>query len=54
MRPIIQGFGQLFANTYQRFEQALVAPELTQLSVQQEICDRLIASDYGKALKFAL
>ncbi|MBD2167748.1 GH3 auxin-responsive promoter family protein [Calothrix membranacea FACHB-236] len=50
MRPIIKAFGQLFANTYKRFDQALAHPELTQLSVQQEICDRLIASDYGKAL----
>ncbi|QIR40034.1 GH3 auxin-responsive promoter family protein [Tolypothrix sp. PCC 7910] len=51
MRPIIKAFGQLFANAYKRFDQALAHPELTQLSVQQEICDRLIASDYGKALK---
>ncbi|MDZ7957663.1 MAG: GH3 auxin-responsive promoter family protein [Aulosira sp. DedQUE10] len=50
MRPIIQLFGQLFAATYRRFEQALDHPELTQISVQQEICDRLILSEYGKSL----
>lgn len=50
MRPIIQLFGQLFAGAYRRFQQALDDPELTQISVQKEICDRLIASEYGKAL----
>ncbi|MBD2438224.1 GH3 auxin-responsive promoter family protein [Nostoc sp. FACHB-110] len=51
MRPIIQLFGQILAPTARRFYQALDNPELTQLSVQKQICDRLISSDYGKALK---
>jgi GH3 auxin-responsive promoter len=50
MRPIIQLFGQLFAGASRRFQQALDHPELTQISVQREICDRLIASEYGKTL----
>ncbi|MBD2194977.1 MULTISPECIES: GH3 family domain-containing protein [Calothrix] len=50
MRPIIKLFGQLFAGAYRRFTQALDYPELTQISVQREICDRLIKSDYGKTL----
>ncbi|MBD2358010.1 GH3 auxin-responsive promoter family protein [Tolypothrix sp. FACHB-123] len=50
MRPIIQLFGQLFAGAYRRFTQALDYPELTQISVQKEICDRLINSEYGKSL----
>jgi len=50
MRSIIQLFGQLLAPTARRFHQALDDPESTQTSVQQEICDRLIASDYGKTL----
>ncbi|MBW4565070.1 MAG: GH3 auxin-responsive promoter family protein [Mojavia pulchra JT2-VF2] len=50
MRPIIQLFGQLLAPTARRFHQALDNPESTQTSVQKDICDRLIASEYGKAL----
>lgn len=50
MRPIIQLFGQLLAPTARRFHQALDDPESTQTSVQREICDRLIATPYGKAL----
>jgi hypothetical protein len=50
IRPIIQLFGQLLAPTARRFHQALDDPESTQISVQKDICDRLIASDYGKAL----
>ncbi|MFN6569403.1 GH3 auxin-responsive promoter family protein [Dendronalium sp. ChiSLP03b] len=51
MRPIIQLFEQLLAPTARRFHQALDDPKSTQTSVQREICDRLIASEYGKALK---
>ncbi|WP_257236743.1 GH3 family domain-containing protein [Nostoc sp. 'Peltigera malacea cyanobiont' DB3992] len=50
MRPIIQLFGQILAPTARRFHQALDNPELTQTSVQREICDRLIKSEYGKTL----
>ncbi len=50
MRPIIQLFGQILAPTARRFDQALDDPESMQISVQREICDRLIASTYGKAL----
>lgn len=50
MRPIIQLFGQLLAPTSRRFHQALDHPQSTQTSVQRDICDRLIKSEYGKAL----
>lgn len=50
MRPIIQLFGQILAPTARRFHQALDNPELIQTSVQREICDRLIKSEYGKTL----
>ncbi len=50
IRPIIQLFGQILAAGARRFHQALDDPELMQTSVQREICDRLIASEYGKAL----
>ncbi|MEH1804187.1 GH3 family domain-containing protein [Nostoc sp.] len=50
MRPIIQLFGQILAPTARRFYQALDNPELMQTSVQSEICDRLIKSEYGKTL----
>jgi hypothetical protein len=50
IRPIIQIFGQVLAPTARRFHQALDYPESTQTSVQKEICDRLLSSDYGKAL----
>jgi hypothetical protein len=50
MRPIIQLFGQILSPTARRFDQALDHPELTQTSVQKEICHRLIKSEYGKTL----
>ncbi|OUL28135.1 GH3 auxin-responsive promoter [Nostoc sp. T09] len=50
MRPMIQLFGQLLAAGAGRFQQALDDPQSMQISVQREICDHLIASEYGKAL----
>ncbi|MBW4643134.1 MAG: GH3 auxin-responsive promoter family protein [Goleter apudmare HA4340-LM2] len=50
MRPIIQLFGQVLAPIAYQFHQALDNPRSMQISVQREICDRLIASEYGKAL----
>ncbi|MDZ8051361.1 MAG: GH3 auxin-responsive promoter family protein [Aulosira sp. ZfuVER01] len=50
MRPIIQLFGQILAASARRFQQALDNPESMQISVHKEICDRLIKSEYGKAL----
>ncbi|GAC1495944.1 MAG: GH3 auxin-responsive promoter family protein [Chamaesiphon sp.] len=50
MRRLIQLIGQLFAPSARRFYRALDNPQLTQASVQQDICDRLIASEYGKSL----
>ncbi|OUL19188.1 GH3 auxin-responsive promoter family protein [Nostoc sp. 106C] len=50
MQLFIQLFGQLLAASAGRFHQALNAPESMQISVQKEICDRLIKSEYGKAL----
>jgi hypothetical protein len=50
MRPIIQLFGQVLAPIAHRFHQALDDPQSTQISVQHDICDRLIKSEYGKAL----
>lgn len=50
MRPLIQLCGQLFAPAYQKFSQALAQPEITQQQVQQDICQRLIHSQYGESL----
>jgi hypothetical protein len=50
MRKFIQLFGQLLAPTSHRFYQAINNPQSTQASVQKEIGNRLISSDYGKAL----
>ncbi|WP_233258345.1 GH3 auxin-responsive promoter family protein [[Phormidium] sp. ETS-05] len=50
MRPLIQLFGELFAPASQKFSQALAQPELTQQQVQQDICQRLIHSQYGESL----
>lgn len=50
MRGLIQGFGQLLAPAARQFNQALDHPERAQAQVQQKICDRLVASDYGKFL----
>ncbi|MCL1463111.1 GH3 family domain-containing protein [Argonema galeatum] len=50
MRQLIQLFGQLLAPTAQRFNRALNNPRSTQELVQQDICDRLIQSEYGKSL----
>ncbi|MBD2183203.1 GH3 auxin-responsive promoter family protein [Planktothrix sp. FACHB-1355] len=50
MRQLIQLFGQLLAPTAHRFYRALDNPQLTQASVQKDICDRLIQSEYGKSL----
>ncbi|MBW4518643.1 MAG: GH3 auxin-responsive promoter family protein [Scytolyngbya sp. HA4215-MV1] len=50
MRGLIQLFGQLLTPAARRFHQALAAPELAQRRVHQAICDRLVMSEYGKAL----
>jgi hypothetical protein len=50
MRGLIQGFGHLLAPVAQQFHQALDQPERAQATVQQRICDRLTASEYGKSL----
>ena len=50
MRPIIQLFGELVAPASQKFYQALAQPQLTQQQVQQDICQRLIHSQYGESL----
>jgi hypothetical protein len=50
MRWFIKLFEQLLAPSAERFRDALKHPEKTQQRVQQEICDRLIASEYGKFL----
>jgi len=49
MRQIIQLFGKIIEPTAKRFDRALDRPQLTQKSVQREICDRLIQSEYGKS-----
>lgn len=51
MRQLIQLFGQLLAPTAKRFYRALDDPQLTQELVRQEICDRLMQSEYGKSLQ---
>lgn len=48
-RPWIHLFGSLLAPAAQRFHRSLQDPETAQRRVQQQIGDRLIASDYGKA-----
>ncbi|HLO47718.1 MAG TPA: GH3 auxin-responsive promoter family protein, partial [Kamptonema sp.] len=50
MRQLIQLFGQLLARNAEGFERALDRPQSTQEFVQQDICDRLIQSEYGKSL----
>lgn len=50
MQWLIQQFGRLLDPAAQRFHKALDDPEAAQRSVQQQICDRLVASDYGKKL----
>lgn len=51
MQWLIQQFGRLLDPAAQRFHKALDDPEAAQRSVQRQICDRLIASDYGQKLK---
>lgn len=53
MRQLIQLFGQLLAPTAKGFYRALDRPKLTQKLVRQEICDRLMQSEYGKSLKIS-
>jgi GH3 auxin-responsive promoter len=50
MRPIIQLFRQMLKPTAKRFDRSLAQPQLAQASVQKSIGERLIASEYGKAL----
>lgn len=50
MRRFIQLFGQLLQPTARRFHAALEQPQRAQQRVQQAICDRLVASDYGQSL----
>ncbi|HEY9831222.1 MAG TPA: GH3 auxin-responsive promoter family protein [Stenomitos sp.] len=50
MRWFIKLFEQLLAPSAERFRDALKHPEKAQKRVQQEICDRLIKSEYGKFL----
>ncbi|MBD2013259.1 GH3 auxin-responsive promoter family protein [Microcoleus sp. FACHB-53] len=50
MRWFIKLFEQLLAPSAERFRDALKHPEKAQKRVQQEICDRLIKSEYGKYL----
>jgi hypothetical protein len=50
VRGLIQLFGKLLTPAARRFHRALHQPELAQKLVQQDICDRLLASQYGKSL----
>ncbi len=50
MRWLIQAFKQLLTPAAQGFQRSLADPQSAQQQVQQEICDRLIASEYGKFL----
>ena len=47
MRRIIWTFGQVLSLLVRRFHNALDHPQLAQQIIQSELCDRLIASDYG-------
>jgi hypothetical protein len=51
MRSIINLFRQILAPAARKFEQGLKHPELIQKSVQKEIINRLINSEYGKKLQ---
>ena len=50
MRPLIKLFSKLLQPSAKQFFQGLENPQITQQSVQREICDRLINSQYGKSL----
>jgi hypothetical protein len=50
MRSLIQGFGGLLAPIAHRFSRKLDRPKEAQRRVQKEICDRLVASEYGQKL----
>ena len=47
MRGLIWTFGQVLSPLVRRFHTALDHPQLAQQIIQAELCDRLIASDYG-------
>lgn len=49
MRLIIQSFGYLLSRRVQRFYQALDHPHQAQQGVQAMLCDRLRATEYGRA-----
>jgi hypothetical protein len=51
MRWLINQFAELLQPAARRFERALAQPEMAQSQVQQTICRRLAASQYGQALK---
>ena len=50
MRSIIKLFGKLLASDARRFRQALANPQAAQQTVQADILQRLVASEYGKSL----
>ncbi len=49
MRPLIWAFGRALSPLVRRFYAALDHPQVAQQAVQADLCDRLMASDYGKA-----
>lgn len=50
MRILINLLAKILTPTANKFEQGLLNPEITQKTVQKEIFDRLINSEYGKHL----
>lgn len=48
MRAVIQCFSHALAPAAARFYQALAHPEVAQLQVQQQLCDRIATSKYGQ------
>lgn len=48
MRAVIWAFGKGLTPVIRRFHDALDHPQGAQQAVQKELCDRLIASEYGK------
>lgn len=49
MRPVIQTFGYLLSPRVRGFHQALDRPQMAQRRIQTTLCDRLVASEYGRS-----
>ena len=50
MKWLVEGFGHLLAPAARQFQAALGNPQAAQNAVKQDLCKRLVASEYGKSL----